>query len=319
MFTPNLEDDAMKKKYLMFSGMGMAVALIVSIPLRFGTDSSAPSPSRGGAGERPVAVQPRAAGLPLNLETRASAQPMNALSLAAAAPKQSHGSAEEGAREIVKSLSVDLDPQRAAQMSHFLRNDPEMAEKLVALARGLLGSEHPRERARGLLILCGLGQIDLSTWQSTFLGERDVEARAAMIRIPATGEEESRERVPFLLERMTADPSPVVRSAAIEALPGALDERSVSNLLFTLVEDPSPEVRKMAATYFQAAGNAKPDVLQSLLSVASRSEEDTSVRWAALRALQELEEASPGVLVSVDSSDQELKKLIEQIVPDQDG
>lgn len=266
------------------------------------------APAQAGAspGELPAAEPPP----PLDLE--AKLQRMRAL-LAGEADEHACDDAYAAAEEL--QAAVEIDPQALAQALARLRSAQDPAElELLASVLGrvrdleveetaleLTRSAQPAAQAAGYDMLDAL---DLPAAREASLEglrrARDTDVRRAALRalpLPTGASlEEAGPVVASLRGVLSADPdSELRRRAAVELGRWHRGPEDLGPVLSALERDPDPNVRAGAAFGLELAARRDPALVEALVRVMRRPDEDPLVRENAWKALGALGPLTPEV------------------------
>jgi len=229
------------------------------------------------------------------------------LRVAAGAPPAALAAHDAAPRILATLQDVDR-PSELMGLTRVIADDPEMSALLLAQAQEWRTSADPELRARGLLLVVGLGRLDAAAWQGAVATEPDAEARALMVASPPLGGLEDRRVVNALIDRLRFDDAGAVRLAALDALP-ALEATQTQHVVTALTNDRDPGVRRLAAVWLRGAGLDGSDVASGLFAAAA-DDQDPAVRRAAAVALIRLEEQRPGALAAAGGTKEELADVL---------
>ncbi len=217
---------------------------------------------------------------------------------------------QEGAAEMSAYLERASAVGDLAPMAAMVSGDAAVAEPLAARAEALRTSSDPLLRARGILLLLGLGRLRLEDWIDVLEQEPDPTGRELLVRhLPPVGSLERDRLLDAVFARIATDPAPSVRLASIDALPGGLPAALEANLLSALRQDAEPEVRERIALYLREAPSPRVETVQALLASARDAGETPAVRRASIVALLSLDRGAPGLLEAAGSSEVALRAM----------
>jgi hypothetical protein len=294
---------------------GAAAALLVRGESRPADAARAtPELARQARVETRVVVEPRA------VEPRAAqpAEPAATPTEVAAIPSSESVrilKVEEGAKQVASYLEGTNRPQDVVTVARAIGDDPEMTRFIEVEAARMRASSDPAIRARGVLILAGLGKLDRDDLDRAIQQETDPAARALLVA--HSPENDPAKRTTFLLAAAERDPAPEVRSAAVVELPASLDDAQVERLASILSTDRDTSVRKAAAMWFRGARRASPSALRALAAQASDPGADVELRREAAFALLKIEERAPGALAQLQTNVDDVHRLLASLSPDQ--
>ncbi|MGE0708465.1 MAG: HEAT repeat domain-containing protein [Planctomycetota bacterium] len=315
----------MRAHHLGMAGLclGLGSALIWSV---LGSEvqraSAQPERLAPATGQAATATRaPRPFGAPA-ARTQTEEQGSPALDAAAAAAtgrRPEEVTPAEGAKQLAGYLSCADRPAEVLALTRTIATDPQMSRLLVAEAERLRGASDPALRARGVLLLAGLGQLDARGWQAALRGELDPAARASLVQGAPYGASAAEDAAltTALVEVARHDADPAVRSAALHALPGDAPAAR-AGVVAVLGEDQDPEVRRTAALYLRGARASDEASVAGLLASARSATEDREVRRASAMALFRIEEATPGALAKAGASEEQVAIALESTSVDRD-
>jgi hypothetical protein len=268
---------------------------------------------------RQARVAPRA------LETPAVQTPPTAPAAPSAAPTEVAATSssesvrflkiEEGAKQVANYLEGTNRPQDVVTVTRAIADDPEMTRFLEVEAARMRASTDSAIRARGVLVLAGLGKLDRADLDRAIEQETDPAARALLVA--HSPESDPARRTTSLLAAAERDPAAEVRAAAVEELPASLDDAQVERLASILSTDRDASVRKVAAMWFRGARRASPSALRALAAQASDAGADVELRRTAALALLKIEERAPGALAQLQTNVDDVHRLLASLSPDQ--
>jgi len=176
------------------------------------------------------------------------------------------------------NLRRQIKRYRSPVFSHVLSAISQMEPRLRLIAAPLLRSKDPNRRIQGAQALNG---SSLALLKKSYAGEKALDVKLALLA--SISESDEKGSTEFLVSTLSATESRL----RIQALAGLLlrRERSVLNVVHTLLGDSDFEVRASAIRFLSVLGNRNSVAFMVKRAEAEQDETVLGAIWSALESL----------------------------------